>query len=189
MCEFCPRYGNRFVEACFNGDLDEVKLALEEGVDVNAFDEQYDDTPLRVACYKACEEELLYEAHREELPITFFENYVNIIKLLLDKGADVNFGGDSDKFVLIEASEEGAIEIVRLLLAYGADVNIIGIDGDTALMVACRHGHFEIIKLLLEHGADRYIDNNDGKDALRIAKDLGDAAIIELLSNKDVVKS
>lgn len=62
-----------------------------------------------------------------------------IMKLLIEKGADVNainfnpFGGET---ALMLAAKEANLEIVQLLLTHGADANIAESHGMTALMAA-----------------------------------------------------
>lgn len=51
--------------------------------------------------------------------------YIEIVKLLLDQGVEINFEKDYDNETpLIIAAEEGKFEIVKLLLDRGAEVNI-----------------------------------------------------------------
>jgi len=68
--------------------------------------------------------------------------YTEIVRLLLESGADVNTHGI---YALDEASGGGHTEIVRLLLESGADVN----NGVYALRAAQDNGHLEIVDLLL----------------------------------------
>ena len=82
--------------------------------------------------------------------------YVEVAKVLIKNGADVNAKEDNNSgvSVLMWASQFGHTEIVRLLLKHGADVNA-EYDGSTtvALDWASLYGHTEIVKLLIEAGA------------------------------------
>jgi hypothetical protein len=85
-----------------------------------------------------------------------------VLRLLLERGADINSRGDDDGFTpLHRASAYGALEVVRLLLEHGADVGAVSVNGKTALQVVgkTKYGKVdqgrcdEVIRLLLEHGA------------------------------------
>ncbi|KAF8492083.1 hypothetical protein F5888DRAFT_1860114 [Russula emetica] len=86
----------------------------------------------------------------------------SVLRLLLERGADVNARADSDGFTpLHRASEHGALEVVRLLLEHGANVEAVSARGKTALQVVGKTPYRkvdqglcdEITKLLVEHGA------------------------------------
>jgi Ankyrin repeats (3 copies) len=87
----------------------------------------------------------------------------SVLRLLLERGADVNTRADDDGFTpLHRASKNGALEVVRLLLEHGADVEAVNRDGKTALQVVGKTKYRkvdqgrcdEVIRLLLEHGAE-----------------------------------
>ena len=78
--------------------------------------------------------------------------HLEIVKLLLDKGADVNVK-ESEKSscttALSQAAQEGHLEIVKLLLDKGADANAIeSWQNMTALMWAEFNGYREVADLL-----------------------------------------
>ena len=77
---------------------------------------------------------------------------VNIIKLLLEFGADVNACCLWNETALYRASKAGCEDIVRLLIAAGAEIN--GSSSRRPLYAACERGYTQIVDLLLQHGAD-----------------------------------
>jgi hypothetical protein len=84
------------------------------------------------------------------LHLPFFISNIEIVKLLLDKGADVNLTDKYGNTPLHLAASDGHIEIVKLLLEKGSDVNSKRRnDGTTPLYWAALNGHIEIVKLLL----------------------------------------
>jgi ankyrin repeat protein len=78
---------------------------------------------------------------------------LEIVKILLDKGADVNTKDNYGSTALMMASRDGRIEVVKLLLSKKADANAKDEDGDTALIKATNEGNTEMMDLLKSHGA------------------------------------
>ncbi|KAK7013936.1 ANK-REP-region domain-containing protein, partial [Favolaschia claudopus] len=80
-----------------------------------------------------------------------------IVKMLLDAGADMNIAGGEYGTVLHAAVNWRSRHIVKMLLAAGADTNIVGGKYGTALHTAvCRESE-PIVKMLLDAGADMNI--------------------------------
>ncbi|KAI1571711.1 Arp Ankyrin repeat, partial [Pyrenophora tritici-repentis] len=91
--------------------------------------------------------------------------HTEVVKLLLDKGADVNAQGGLHGNALQAASERGHTEVVKLLLDKGADIALSDENGFTPINAASSNGHSAVARLLLErgacivaHGADRHCD-------------------------------
>jgi hypothetical protein len=98
--------------------------------------------------------EMSFEATGQLMNALQYGGSDNAIKLLLEKGANVNAKNNDGWCPLQLAAKRGDLGIVRLLLENGADVNAKDSDGGTALISAAKRGYVEIIKLLLEKGAD-----------------------------------
>jgi ankyrin repeat protein len=96
-------------------------------------------------------------------------NKLNLIKFLINTGADINDRDDSGYNALRIAAGYGHTEIVKLLLANGANVNSVDNDSFTALMSASGYGHTEIAKLLIAAGADVCTNNIASRTALMMA--------------------
>ena len=92
---------------------------------------------------------------------------VEVVRLLLDKGANVN-PATKYKTPLMHAASEGNDEVLKLLLSKGAQVNVQTDEG-TALMMAVTGGHTEALKLLLAAGADVKAVHRVGDQALMMA--------------------
>lgn len=83
---------------------------------------------------------------------------IDVAKILLRKGADVNLFGETGDYgsALEAAAHQSNEEKCKLLIEYGADVNAdlkVGKYG-SALVAAAFHNNDQICKLLIEHGAD-----------------------------------
>ena len=109
-----------------------------------------------------------------------------VVKLLLDKGADVHAQDRTYGNALQAASRKGHEAIVKLLLEKGADVNAQGGHCGNALQAASYGGHEAIVKLLLEKGAEVNAQGGGGgySNALQAASSGGHEAIVKLLLEK-----
>jgi len=109
---------------------------------------------------------------------------IEIVKLLLDKGADPN-ADMYRKTILHSVTDDNHIEVMRLLIARGADVDkrLFG-ETLTPLMTAAGGGQVEAVRLLLASKADVTTKNTPrglglisgmigekGKTALAMARD------------------
>ena len=94
---------------------------------------------------------------------------LQLSKLLLDNGADVNAQVGSPGNALQAAVRGDNIEIVRLLLDRGADVNIQKGDRGNALQAAVWNDNIDMVQLLLDRGADVNAHANSYGNALQVA--------------------
>ncbi len=74
-----------------------------------------------------------------------------IVKGLIDAGADVNAKNHNDDTTLMWAIRHGYNEIAKIFIVAGADVDAEDNAGNTALKWATVYGHSGIAKLLEEH--------------------------------------
>jgi len=78
-----------------------------------------------------------------------------ILKLLLEAGADVDSPNPENQTALMAVARTGNLDAARLLIERGATIDAReSWGGQTALMWASARRHPEMIALLLEHGAD-----------------------------------
>jgi len=79
---------------------------------------------------------------------------VGLVKLLLERGADVNLRDkETEATALIAAAHQGHVQVVEVLLQKGADISAKDKTGKTALSEATRYNHEDVVKLLKERGA------------------------------------
>uniref|UniRef100_A0A8C6WQN4 KN motif and ankyrin repeat domains 3 n=1 Tax=Neogobius melanostomus TaxID=47308 RepID=A0A8C6WQN4_9GOBI len=75
-----------------------------------------------------------------------------MVRALLECGADVNIQDDEGSTALMCASEHGRTEIVKLLLEQpGCDISIVDNDGSNALSIALEAAHNDTAVLLYAH--------------------------------------
>ena len=81
-------------------------------------------------------------------------DHLEVIKILLDAGADINQGTLEYGFTpLLLAANNGHMAIVRELLRRGANVNGRCTSGTTPIASAAENGHLQLVKELIAAGA------------------------------------
>jgi ankyrin repeat protein len=118
-----------------------------------------------------------------------FGGETEIVKLLLDRGADVNAvdsnsgaSGETALHIASQGEAKSAPDIVGLLLGSGADVNVKDDEGTTPLMNALDHR--EIALMLLAQGADVNLRNQGGNTAVMYAGARHLTGMIQILVRK-----
>ena len=152
--------------ASFSGQVDIMRWLLDHGADTDARSRsRY--TPLLYAAdaMHLGAVQVLIEYHADinsqdsggETPLSWVlsmkENLVDMVRLLLELGADPNIRTHSHTTPLHRASYRGLVEAARLLLSHGAKVDEKDGSGRTPLQVAASKRRDEMTKLLVEHGA------------------------------------
>ena len=79
------------------------------------------------------------------------EGKVDVVRYLLDEGADVNARATGGNTVLAEAAYYGHVPVVKELLLRGADINVVS-DNGTALDIAVGRNNTAVADLLKHHG-------------------------------------
>lgn len=103
-----------------------------------------------------------YYSGRTAMLLAVREGYIDIVNILIDFGADINFkDGLRGETALHIAAFNGYLQILHLLLQRGAQVNAVASgSGLTPLMHACEYGNEDMVKLLLDFGADVNINTD-----------------------------
>ncbi|EUB59223.1 Tankyrase-1 [Echinococcus granulosus] len=137
-------------DACRLGDISRVIVLLDKGVSVNLKD----------------------ATGRKSTPLHFAAGYgrLNVVELLITKGADVSAKDDGGLIPLHNACSFGHTEVVQLLLAANSDPNAQDNWHYTPLHEAAIKGKVDVCILLLQAKADPYLRNLDGKTPLDFAE-------------------
>ena len=97
------------------------------------------------------------------------KGHKDVVRLLLDSGADPNKANNYGNTPLHWAAYKGHKDMVQLLLDRWADPNKAGHFGWTPLHYAAKNGHTVVLQLLLDSGADRDLTNDEEKTPLQMA--------------------
>ncbi|XP_022744353.1 ankyrin-3-like [Durio zibethinus] len=176
---------------------DIVQLLLEFEPDVE-FQSRSGSTALEAAA--GFGEELIVElllAHKASTERSEFSNwgpihlaavggYIEVLRLLLLKGANVDALTKDGNTALHLSVEERKNDCTCLLLANGSEPDVRNArDGDTALHIAAGLGDEQMVKLLLQRGANKDIRNKKGKTAYDVAAEYGHISLFDALKLGD----
>ncbi|MBV1929460.1 MAG: ankyrin repeat domain-containing protein [Gammaproteobacteria bacterium] len=155
------------------GQPEVIELLLNEGANIDSFNNS-GNTPLIVAANRGETEtirvllkhgaDINKRSDGDSTALSRGIHHINVVKLLLNGGADPNIADGFGRTPLLYASAyKGNIDIVNLLLANGADITAKAKKYDeTLLHTAALHGHADIAQLYLEKGLDVNAGDNRG---------------------------
>ncbi len=165
---------NEFVNACKVGDISKVETMLKQGIDPNVTDD-FGSTGLMVAAYNG---------------------HLEIIKILLKYGANINQGyhgkglaGLEGETALsyaiygwkLENDKESIERVANYLVDNGIDLNYKNSFGFNYLMIAAKEGMTPLIKKLIEKGMDVNAQSPEGATALMLASLNGHTDTVKFL--------
>lgn len=109
------------------------------------------------------------------LHLACFFDHIDIARLLIERGSDVNAIANNPSRVtpIHSAAACGSTEIVTLLLEHDADPNSQQHGDYTPLMSAAMHGNAAMAEALLAHNASLNITAEDGRTARDMAREAG----------------
>ena len=150
----------KLLQAAEAGDTTEVLSLIRDGAGVNARGSTNGSTPLIKAAARG---------------------FTDTVRILVEKGAEVDATDNAGRTALMEAAFEGYTETVRFLLQKGANINVHDNEGWTPLFWAAFSRRTETVRLLLEKRADVNAKNKYQDTALIHAAYAGDTDTIGVL--------
>ncbi|RYP66116.1 hypothetical protein DL769_006113 [Monosporascus sp. CRB-8-3] len=106
-----------------------------------------------------------------------------VLKLLVEKGAQLEARGKDGGTPLMIAARDGHKVVARLLIENGAQLEA-KYDGSTSLIIAAENRHEAVARLLIEKGAQLEARDKNGWTPLMIAAESGHEAMARLLVEK-----
>ncbi|KAK8375797.1 hypothetical protein O3P69_008505 [Scylla paramamosain] len=156
----CTRLDQRLHAAAVKGEVEEAVRVLDTGrVHVDCADRD-GTTPLILAAANS---------------------HVELVRELLDQGAEPNATRHTGTGALFFAAQGGFLDIVTLLLDRGCSINQASKDGGTALIVAAQCGHMDVVQELLRRGADPHAAMKDRATAVFVASQNGHTSVVRTL--------
>lgn len=141
------------IDNCQNNYYKTIELLINNGVDINDHHSTLSETPLHKLCAR-------------------IKPHIDVITLLLEKGAKVNAINISRKTPVFYCSFNYSVELLNLLVKYGADINIQDKYKNTLLhddYINCFDEHFEeFLKALISLNFDINSTNAAGYTPLAL---------------------
>jgi len=110
--------------------------------------------------------------------------HLDVARLLVEAGADIDKAKDNGYTSLHIASLWGHLEVVKYLVEQGADKDKATNVGRTPLYIASAIGRVDVVRVLLEQGADKDKTNNRGLTPVMIAEKEGHNEIVDILKGQ-----
>ncbi len=152
-------------DAVASNDINIAKLLIENGADVNARD-NHGKTPLFWENYTSFK--MSNCSSFDKGIYCFFpidgdgEKYIDLAKLLIENGADVNARDNYGETPLFSIVRKRFFSVIEPLIKIGANVNAKNHNGQTALFLA---KHKAVANSLIKNGADINIKDNQGNSS------------------------
>ena len=151
--------------AAENGDLAIVEALLDHGADTELQEgaDYASGTPLNRA---------------------IDEGKTDVVRLLLDRGANPRVLDIYNRTIVHSAGVNGQDEVLRVLFEKprGVDINAQGTNGRTALHDAAYFDYQSTIQILFDNGARTDIHDNANRSPLGVAKDNNNLGALDLLT-------
>lgn len=157
--------GEPLNDACLYGKTEIAQYLADKGANVNLVYKYKDGSSTDTALLQAVK-----------------SGSYEIIKLLVQHGAEVNYKDADGNTVLMNACMYGSKNIIEYLIQKGAKINDQNSEGQTALIIAAGSGYTDNVRILLKYNADKNIKDKSGYTAVNTKKAKNDSEIRKILN-------
>jgi uncharacterized protein len=152
------------MNAVTSNDANKVRELIAQGVNIDEADAS-GDSPLIMAAYKG---------------------YAEIVRLLLEAGADVSVVDPGMQATALHAAAyAGRTEAAKLLIDYHIDINKQGPkNGYTALHDAIWQNNIDTARVIIDGGANLHLKSHSGQTPLEFAQTRNQREIVVMIQQK-----
>lgn len=190
--------GLSIIEATEKGDINRVKELIEAGVDLNVRNPENGQTPLIIAIYTPLvKEKIALMLLNENVNVNAVDNnnftalhgaafyqHTKLLKLLIEKKADLEIKDSSGSTAVSIAANRGNLDCLKILVEAGAITSNYPEKKFFFISMAA-NGYLDIIKYLIEE-VHVTITKEDASKALIFATMRGNTETVRYLLTKEI---
>jgi len=123
------------------------------------------------------------------LLLAAYNGHVEVMKYLIDNGAQFTEATDNGYTALLLASYNGRTEVIKWLYENDPNININQTTPNanfTPFLLACQQGHLETAQFLVEHGANTKFHERGGHSPLLMSATEGHTDVVKWLLESNV---
>ena len=178
-----------------NSYFETAKILIENGADVNSVDFEgwsalsyaINNGDIEIAKLLLTNKAKIKGELLLAIKSPIIESRIDMMKLLIDNKANINYTDDDGFTPLNIAIETGNMETAKLLITNGADVNSLMQDGVSLIGYAIAQNNMDLLQILIENGAN--INNTNGDSwadtPLMTASRLGLDNVVRILLSRN----
>ena len=179
-----------------NSYLETAKILIENGADVNAVDFEgwsalsyaVNNGDIEIAKLLITNKAKIKGELLLAIKSPIVESRIDMMKLLIENGANINYADENEFTPLNTAIEIGDMELTKFLITNGANVNsLMPYGGVNLIGWAISENNMDLLQILIENGANvNYTDGDSlGGTPLMTASRLGLDNVVRILLSRN----
>ena len=178
-----------------NSYIDTAKILIENGANINAVDIEgwsalsyaVNNGDIEIAKLLLTNKAKIKDELLLAIKSPIVESRINIMKLLIDNKANINYTDENGFNPLNIAIESGDMELTKFLITNGANVNSLMQDGVSLIGYAIAQNNMDLLQILIENGANVNYTGGDSwaNTPLQTASRLGLDNVVRILLTRN----